>query len=50
MANHKLIDNVIFPPANSTVYDKLCQLTWLQNQEAYGLKKRLIVCVITGME
>jgi len=37
-------------PDTSTVYGELCWLTWLQNQEASGLKERLIVCVLPVTE
>ena len=49
-ANFKLIDNPIILPDTSNVYGELCWLTWLQNQEACGMKQRLIVCMLSVME
>jgi hypothetical protein len=46
-ASLRLIDNLIVSPDTSTVNGELCWMTWLQNQEASGLKQRLIVCVIS---
>ena len=49
-ANLKAIDNLIVSPDTSTGYVDLCRLTWLQHQEASGLKRRLIVCVLSVTE
>jgi len=50
-ANLKLTGNLIILPDTSTlVYGKLCWLTWLQNQEASGLKQWLFVSMLSGTE
>jgi hypothetical protein len=50
-ANLKLIDNVIVSSDASTlVYGELCWLTSLRNEEASGVKQRLIVCVLSVTE
>ena len=41
-----MIANLIVSPNTLTVYDELCWLTGLQNQEVFGLKQRLMVCVL----
>jgi len=49
-ANLQLIDKLIVSPDTSTVYGELYWLTWPQNQEASGLKQRLIVCLLSVTE
>ena len=41
-ANLRLIVNLIVSSDTSTVNGEICWMTWLQNQEASGLKQRLI--------
>jgi hypothetical protein len=43
-ANLKLIEKLIVTPDTLTVCGELCWLIWRQNQEACGVKKRLIAC------
>jgi len=49
-AELRLIDNLIVSPNTSTVYGKICWLTWLENQVASGLMQRLIVCLLSMTE
>jgi hypothetical protein len=41
-ADFKLTENLAISPDTSTVYGELCWLTGLQNQEASGLKQRMM--------
>ena len=51
MANLKLIGNLITLPDTSTLsMASSVDLTWLQNQEASGLKQWLIDCTLSGTE